>query len=279
MKSMGKNSSVAISEEPWQLKMFRRSLKKQQKLEALLNILGDVDGLRCLLITSGDNNGALNWHFKQHGGTWTWVDTEKQSIEQIGKLTGDPVALLDKQALALPFEDASFDVIVTIDVHEHLEHPGRLNEELARLVSPGGTVVATTPNGDQSKLANRMKKLVGMRVEDYGHVVTGYDVPELQEQLGAVGLVPYREGSYSRFFTELIELMINFAYVKVLSRRSQAGVERGQIAPQNEDQLKSVDKTYKLYSTLYPFMSAFSRLDVLDRSDRGYAVIVAARKG
>jgi hypothetical protein len=55
-------------------------------------------------------------------------------------------------------------------------------------------------------------------------------------------------------------------------------VEKGQIAPQNLGQVKSVEKTLKLYSFLYPFFLAISKLDFLDRSPRGYAVIVAAKK-
>jgi hypothetical protein len=72
--------------------------------------------------------------------------------------------------------------------------------------------------------------------------------------------------------------LINFVYVKILSKRSGARVEKGQIAPQNIDQVKSVGKTLKLYSVLYPIFYLISRLDVLDLSPRGYAVIVAARK-
>ncbi len=264
--------------ELWQLKLFRKSLKKQQKLKALLKVLGDLKGQRCLLITCGDNNGALNWHFKENGGEWSWADAEKESIVQISQVTGDPVVKMDKDNPVLPFEDQTFDVVMTIDVHEHLRDPEKLNRELARLTRPGGRVVVTTPNGDEKKLAVRIKNLIGMRPEEYGHVVVGYDVPQLEAQLSQAGLDPYLHTSYARFFTEILELGINFVYVKILSRKSRARVEKGQIAPQNIDQVKSVEKTIKLYSILYPLLRALSKLDVFDRSPRGYAVIVAARK-
>ena len=51
----------------WQLDMFRRSIKKQLKLAALLDFLSEMDGKKCLLVTCGDNNGALNWYFREHG--------------------------------------------------------------------------------------------------------------------------------------------------------------------------------------------------------------------
>jgi SAM-dependent methyltransferase len=280
MVATNKISADSDSEEkePWQLKLFRKSLKKQQKLKALEKILGqNPDGI-CLLITCGDNNGAMNWHLRNTGGKWSWADAERDSIAQISEVTGDEVAEMDKDNPSLPFPDNTFDVIITIDVHEHLLKPELVNRELARLVKPGGRVIVTTPNGDEKKLVTKIKLSIGMRPEDYGHFVIGYDVPQLNEQLENVRLDPYQNASYSRFFTEMLELVINFVYVKILSKRSQAKVEKGQIAPQNLGQVKSVEKTLKLYSFLYPVFLAISKLDFLDRSPRGYAVIVAAKK-
>ena len=264
--------------ESWQLQLFKRSLKKQQKVRALFAVVGDTKGKKCLLVTCGDNNGAMNWHFREHGGEWSWADTDPDSILQISEVTGEDVVNLDKDNPHLPFEDHSFDLLITIDVHEHLEKPGFLNEELSRLVSADGRVVVTTPNGDEKKLATRIKSFIGMRPEDYGHYVIGYDVPQLEAQLEGVGLEPVEEASYSRFFTEMLELAINFAYVKVLSPRSEARVEKGQITPKTNSQVKSVEKTINLYKFLYPIFLLISKLDFLDRSKRGYAVIVAARK-
>ena len=264
--------------EPWQLKLFRKSLKKQQKLKALKEIIRNNPDRSCLLITCGDNNGAMNWHLKNTGGDWSWADAEEDSIAQISEVTGDDVVTMDKDNPVLPFPDESFDVVITIDVHEHLLKPGLVNKELARLVKPTGQVIVTTPNGDEGKTVTRIKHMIGMRPEDYGHYVVGYDLPQLESQLETVKLTPTKNSSYSRFFTEMLELVINFLYVKVLSKRSGARVEKGQIAPQNIGQVKSVEKTLKLYSFVYPIFLAISKLDFLDRSSRGYAVIVAAEK-
>jgi ubiquinone/menaquinone biosynthesis C-methylase UbiE len=259
--------------------MFRKTLKKQQKLHLLQDMLGNVEGQHCLLMTCGDNNGALNWYFKQGGGEWFWVDCEQDSVEQIGELTGDPVTVMNAEAPSLPYADGYFDNVVTIDVHEHLADPEKVNRELYRIVKPGGRVIVSTPNGDETKMAVRIKHMIGMNPAEYGHVVVGYDIPDLEDQLIQVGLRPYGSGSYSRFFTEMLELLINFAYVKVLSKKSEADVKQGQIAPQNKDQMKSVEKSYKIYSLAYPFFLAISKLDNLIRFSRGYAVVVEARKG
>lgn len=271
------NSEIAEN-DPWQLKLFRKSLKKQQKLKALVQVLGQDSNRQCLLITCGDNNGAMNWHLKNTGGVWSWADAERDSIAQISEVTGDEVAEMDKDNPVLPYSENSFDVVITIDVHEHLLKPETLNQELARLVKHGGKVIVTTPNGDEHKLVTRIKGWIGMHPADYGHYVIGYDVPQLKQQLETVALKPYADSSYSMFFTEIMELAINFIYVKVLSKRSEAKVEKGQIAPQNIGQVKSIEKTLKLYSYIYPFLLLISKLDFIDRSPRGYAVIVAAQK-
>src|SRR6187431_2576028 len=106
------------NEQPWQLKMFRRSIKKQQKLNALMRLLGDTHGKKCLLVTNGDNNGALNWYFRMHGGEWTWADVSGENNDQISKLLSEPVHVFKDDDFPVP--GGQFDRVVSIDVLEHL---------------------------------------------------------------------------------------------------------------------------------------------------------------
>lgn len=46
----------------------------------------------------------------------------------------------------LPFDDASFDATVSIEVVEHVEDQFAFVRELARVTRPGGRVIVTTPN-------------------------------------------------------------------------------------------------------------------------------------
>ncbi len=264
-------------DRPWQLKMFDKSLKKQLKVRGLKKHFGPLDGKKCLLVTCGDNNGATNYHIREAGGEWTWGDFEDNAISEIEQLIGEKVHLFDKDTGKIDMPDKSFDLVVTIDVHEHLSDPLPVTKELRRIVKDNGKVVVTTPNGDETKLAVRIKHLLGMSAKEYGHVRIGFDVPDLEEVLSLGGFQPGRSSSYSKFFTEMLELVINFAYVKVLSKKSKAKVEEGQIAPTTEDQLKSVQKSYKIYSLVYPFFWTISQLDALLFFKRGYAVIVEAK--
>lgn len=265
------------TETPWQLKFFEKGLKKKQKLKALCRHLGRLDGKNCLLITCGDNNGAINFRLRELGGRWTWADFEDTAIAEMEELLGDHVHLLDKDSGRLPFADSHFDLVLTIDVHEHLENPIPVTAELYRVLKPLGKAVVTTPNGNERKVAVRFKHLVGMTSRVYGHVRTGFDIPELNELLASVGFKPARASSYSKFFTEMIELLINFTYVKILSKKKRGGGQGG-IAPTSRDQLKSVEKSYRFYSMAYPFFRLVSELDRFLFFTRGYAVVVEARR-
>jgi 2-polyprenyl-3-methyl-5-hydroxy-6-metoxy-1,4-benzoquinol methylase len=266
---------MQTNNHPWQIKMFRRSLKKQQKLKALLYLLGETRGKSCLLVTCGDNNGALNWYFREHGGTWTWADVSGENNDQIAKLLNEPVLALQDDRFDLP--GAQFDCVVSIDVLEHLERDQPFLSELKRVLKPGGKAVVTVPNGDDGLLANRIKWKLGMTPEVYGHTRAGYTVAELSEAIQRVGLQPKASGGYSRFFTEMIELVINFGYVRVLSKK-RGGAQPGHIAPVSSGELKTHGLAYRIYSLLYPVFLAVSKLDSLLPRRMDNAVIVAATK-
>ena len=256
--------------------MYSRSLKKKMKVKALKKFLGADPDRKCLLITCGDNNGAINYHLGRSGGDWQWAEFEGETKAEMEQLLAAPVHILDKETCRLPFADNAFDLLVSIDVHEHLRKPELLAAEFFRVLKPGGRAVVTTPNGNERKLVVRMKRWSGMDNLEYGHVRTGFDIPDLEALLAAAGLRPVRSGSYAKFFTESLELLLNWTYVKVLNRRRQA--PGGGISPSSLKKLESVKKSYRLYAFLYPFFWLFSRLDGLLFFSRGYAVIVEARK-
>ena len=260
---------------PWQIKMFRRSIKKQQKLKALLELLGETTGKKCLLVTCGDNNGALNWYFRKHGGEWTWADVSGESNDQISRLLSEPVYAFKEHDFPVP--DGQFDYIVSIDVLEHLREDQPFLRELKRVLKPGGKAVVTVPNGDERLLANKIKWRFGMTPEVYGHTRAGYTITELSNALRKSGLEPKDTGGYSRFMTEMIELAINFGYVRVLAKR-HGGAQPGHIAPVSAGELKTHGLAYRVYSLIFPIARAISLLDHLLPARTNNAVIVSARK-
>lgn len=266
---------MQTSSQPWQLKMFGRSIKKQQKLKALLKLLGDTDGKECLLVTNGDNNGALNWYFREHGGNWSWADVSGENNDQIAHLLNAPVHAYKEDAFPVP--DCQFDCVVSIDVLEHLKQDQPFLQEVKRILKPNGKAVVTVPNGDDRLLANRIKWKLGMTPEVYGHTRAGYTVAQLTDAIQRSGLEPQASGGYSRFVTEMIELVINFGYVRVLAKK-RGGAQPGHIAPVSSGELKTHGMAYKIYSFLFPIAWAISKLDGLFPARTNNAVIVTAIK-
>lgn len=262
---------------PWQIRMFRKTLKKQMRLKELTKLLGSVKpDERCLLVTCGDNNGAMNYFLRELGGKWFWAELETQSIDEMRQLLGDEVQLGSFDKLAYP--DQHFDRVVSIDCLEHIDDPSILTHELYRISKTGGQVIITIPGGDQNKVVNKLKHMVGMTKEAYGHIRDGLTVAELEPIMRRAGFEPSRRVTFSRFFTEMVELSINFLYVKVLAKKSEAKVEQGTIAPATEEQLKSVEKTYQMYAFVYPFFKAVSSLDALLSSTEGYVTMVEGKR-
>lgn len=275
--TIGTTASHRQDMVPWQLQMYHKSLKKRQKVELLSGLMGPPENRHCLLVSGHDNNGAMNHRFRAAGGRWSWGQVYPEGIREMAEFLADPVAHVPIDRF--PFASASFEVVIIIDVHEHFADTSQLNSEIARVLRPGGMAIVTTPNGDTRLPVAALKRWIGMGPEQYGHVVQGYRVAELQEMMRSVNLEPKDWGGYSRFFTELAELVINFAYVKVLSRKKKhPKVVRGTIAPTSRSELDAVRKEYRIYSLIYPFMYFFSLLDRLIPGRGGYAVAVSATK-
>lgn len=270
-----KRTTSGSSNQPWQLEMFAKSLKKRLKLRSLLQMTGDMTGLDCLLITCGDNNGALNWHFRNAGGNWTWADVQDESLDQIQQLLGENVRHLNPDQF--PFDDNSYDLIVCIDVLEHLPEDKIFLMELLRILRSGGKAVVTVPNGDPALLANRIKWRLGMTPGVYGHTRAGYTVRELEDALSQAGYSTHASSGYSRFFTEMVELAINYLYVYVLNKGNDVPTA-GQIAPNSSAELKTHGLVYRLYSLLFPILNIISHLDRFLPSSQNNAVIVVASK-
>jgi ArsR family transcriptional regulator len=85
------------------------------------------------------------------------------------------VALLRADMHQLPFADASFDLVLSLNVLAFGENPGRALDEAARVVRPGGELlVVTLKSHDQLDTA-----------QQYGHLHPGFEPRFLRRRLGA----------------------------------------------------------------------------------------------
>jgi SAM-dependent methyltransferase len=69
------------------------------------------------------------------------VDIDAAALQQAAQF--ETVTCVDLDSRSLPYKDESFDAVLARDIFEHLQHPGGLVLEIARVLRPGGVVVAS----------------------------------------------------------------------------------------------------------------------------------------
>jgi SAM-dependent methyltransferase len=130
----------------------------------------------------GCRYGALTRAYAA-GNDVVGVDVDREALAEAAKL-GIETRWADVDE-PLPFEDASFDVVVAGELLEHVRDPQRLVGDIARLLRPGGTFVGSVPNA--FRLKNRLRFLLGRKPEDdptHLHMFSPADVRALLEDFG-----------------------------------------------------------------------------------------------
>lgn len=115
------------------------------------------------------------------------------SLPTLGRaMAADPSRLgryLAGEAYRLPFESAAFEAVVCIGVFQSLREPGRALAEMARVLRPGGVLLAETLNPwNPLAMARRLTALARGRPP-----LLSYSAPRLIERLmRASGVRPSR---------------------------------------------------------------------------------------
>ena len=180
------------------------------------------------------------------------------------------------EAMALPFKAEAFRFVLCSEVMEHLADDAAATGELARVMAADGTAVITVPYtglGFTSFLGLlRIKTVHDFAGPEY-HVRSGYDEASLARLLERHGLRIHRRAYYFRFFTRLATEFVSLAhlcYQRVVHGRrawTWSDVTASERSP-----------ALRLYARIFPALWAFSRLDRLLTSRRGFGLVAAVRK-
>jgi SAM-dependent methyltransferase len=109
----------------------------------------------------GCRYGALTRAYAQ-GNDVIGVDVDREALAEAAKL-GIETRWADVDE-PLPFEDATFDVVVAGELLEHVRDPSGLVAEAKRVLRPAGRFVASVPNA--FRLKNRLRFLLGRKPEE-----------------------------------------------------------------------------------------------------------------
>jgi 2-polyprenyl-3-methyl-5-hydroxy-6-metoxy-1,4-benzoquinol methylase len=87
-----------------------------------------------------------------HGNLWREIGSAFSrcvaidAVRYDGLPAGVEFTRADLDRTPLPLGDGSADVVAAVETIEHLENPWSVCRELARIATPGGWVIVTTPN-------------------------------------------------------------------------------------------------------------------------------------
>jgi SAM-dependent methyltransferase len=140
----------------------------------------------------GTGAGALALGLAPLVGEVIGCDIVPELLAEAEKLAADlgNVSFSEGDIFALPFEDASFDIVGTFRTLHHLDRPEQAFAELVRVTRPGGRLLIVDQIAPPDRrLAREMD--VFERVRDASHARTLSD-RELRELFGASGLVQLR---------------------------------------------------------------------------------------
>jgi SAM-dependent methyltransferase len=137
----------------------------------------------------GCSSGYLARPLREAGARVVGIELDPAAAAEARSVC-EAVVVGDVESVDLPFEPASFDVVLCGDVVEHLRDPGAALARLRPFLRPGGRLVLTTPN--VANWAIRLSLLAGRwRYTDRGildrthtHLFTRNTLTETVTQAG-----------------------------------------------------------------------------------------------
>lgn len=263
-----------MAKKSWQWRLYTISFMKKEKVRIIRSRM-DLSGRRVLDI--GCAQGVVSAQLKNGAGNWVHTDVDFANLPEARAVLGRD--LVQCACARLPFASGSFDDVLLLDTLEHVDDDRALLAETARLLRPGGRLAISTPISGGFFLFNKLKNRFGLTPEIYGHKREGYSLAQLALLAGEQGLKTEYQGTYAKFFVEMVEMTLNVLFTRKNRIRS-SHLHSGAISPTSAAALDKNPFLMRLYRYLiYPLLYLFTRLDRLLFCKTGYATLLIARKG
>lgn len=120
----------------------------------------------------------------------------EEAVERCRTLPFESVTGRQADAIALPFEDSSFDAVVAMHMLYHLADPSKGIEEAHRVLKAGGFLAVTTNGAGNMREIYALTTVFGSPPVDPAGAAFGYDAAErlMQAQFGNVTMAQHPAG-------------------------------------------------------------------------------------
>lgn len=185
------------------IKRIKAYLKKQKELRfgtqlrwhALKRLLKKEVSTGSLLLDIGSYDGYIAAELRDSLKRLAVIvaDTDSSGLQAAGRRG---LLAMQASALELPLQSTALDWVLCLDVIEHVEQDEAMVREMARVLKVGGRIILTTPVHTGVDFPFMSQERVDAINRDWGHVRTGYSIPDFERIFAGCGLVLEKKSRY-----------------------------------------------------------------------------------
>jgi ubiquinone/menaquinone biosynthesis C-methylase UbiE len=187
-----------------------------------------------VVVDVGCGSGNLTLHSAEKCRLAIGLDPSKSAVQFCNSINSKANSIFVPAAGdALPFPDESVDVVIFVEVIEHLDEPMKIISEISRILKKGGLAFVTTPNyafpslwapvewlADQSRMVAKMG--------DGEQHVQKFSPRSLADIFQKAGFETMRLGTFYHF-SPFVSLLSSKWAESLLAREVQSGDRGGMI--------------------------------------------------
>ena len=128
----------------------------------------------------------------------TVVDLDETALQTAKELG---LNVLRSSALNLPVKDNCVDIVLCLDLIEHIHEGYKLPKEISRVLRDKGKVILTTPMQNGVSFPFLRKDRIEKIEKEWGHVRKGYSLEEIVHLFKKNDLVVEKTNRYFNFFS------------------------------------------------------------------------------